>query len=348
MSRATSFKLFTLGRDKSGTPSTVPPASFKLLEAWEQQDIERWIKADPTIVGDDLRLIACQFAGFDKTKDRLDLLAIDRAGKLVVIELKRDVSGSGQDLQALRYAAYVAVLTAEQVIDLYRAYRAREDGVELTTAEAAAELEAFVDAGDLSSIDDDEQPRIVLVAGAFAVGVTNTVLWLSRTTTLDISCVKITPYEVGGEILLGSNVLIPLPEAEEFEVRLRDKRARARRTSVSLDLDAARAFIASIPEGRWTSYGDVAAAAGNSRAGQPIGTWLSNKGDDIPLVYRILNRRGEVSDGWRTVNPELPPTQEAVRQRLKAEGVRFRDQRADQEQRWTVEDMHASFEGLDL
>ena len=39
--------------------------------------------------------IASQFAGFDKTKDRPDLLALDADGKLVVIEIKRDRLGNG-------------------------------------------------------------------------------------------------------------------------------------------------------------------------------------------------------------------------------------------------------------
>ena len=47
------------------------------------------------ILGDDLLIIAKEFSDFDRTSERLDLLAIDRDGKLVIIELKRDRSGAG-------------------------------------------------------------------------------------------------------------------------------------------------------------------------------------------------------------------------------------------------------------
>ncbi len=64
----------------------------------------------------------------------------------------------------------------------------------------------------------------------------------------------------------------------------------------------------------------------------------------MPLVYRVLNRFGEVSEGWKAATPDLPATPDAVRQRLAAEGVRFDDQtlRADQSQRWTPEDAAAA------
>jgi alkylated DNA nucleotide flippase Atl1 len=102
-----------------------------------------------------------------------------------------------------------------------------------------------------------------------------------------------------------------------------------------LDLDAAADFLASIPAGRWTSYGDVAVAAGrSSSAGQPIASWLGSKGHLVPFVHRVLNDRGEISPAWKPAGPGLPATREAVEQLLRSEGVRFSDGRADQRQRW--------------
>jgi RecB family endonuclease NucS len=55
----------------------------------EQRDLESWIAVDPEMVGQDLVLIGRQV----QTKSGpLDLLAIDRSGALVVIELKRNLS----------------------------------------------------------------------------------------------------------------------------------------------------------------------------------------------------------------------------------------------------------------
>jgi len=109
--------------------------------------------------------------------------------------------------------------------------------------------------------------------------------------------------------------------------------------NATLDLQAAVAFLATIPRGRWTSYGDVAVAPGrSSRAGQPVAAWLGSKGHLVPHVHRVLNSRGEISDGWKPAGPGLPATPQAVEELLRAEGVRFPDGRADPSQRWRPRD----------
>jgi alkylated DNA nucleotide flippase Atl1 len=340
-----SFQLFSIGQDLSGAPTLIDPATFQALGAREVQEVERWLKANPRVMGEPLKIVGSQFAGFDRTLDRLDLLALDRDGKLVVVEIKRDDSSSGQDLQALRYTAYVSTMTAEQVVGLYRVYEAKEHGRDLSASEARTELGDWVggEADALDALDEDAVPRIVLVAAGFPVGVTNTVLWLTRNFDMDITCVQVTPYRVNGEIVLAASVLIPLPEAADYEVRLKKKRrtaARRRGTGDSIDFDVVRAFIAAIPKGRWASYGDVAAAAGAPKGGQALGTWLSRNETGVPpLVYRVLNRHGEVSSGWKAVETSLPATPGAVRQKLAAEGVDFdANGRASQNHRFTTDD----------
>lgn len=51
----------------------------------------------------------------DEGKDRIDLLALNKAANLVVIELERDLVGGLADLRALRYAAQVSPWTHEDV-----------------------------------------------------------------------------------------------------------------------------------------------------------------------------------------------------------------------------------------
>ena len=292
-------------------------------------------------MGEPLKIVASQLAGFDRTHDRVDLLALDENGKLVVVEIKRDDSSSSQDLQGLRYAAYCSALTAEQVVGLYRAYERAERTRELASNEARKELEDFIHTESLDALDEDDVPRLILVATGFQVGVTNTALWLRRNSDLDITCVQVQPYEINGEIVLASTVLIPLPEAEEYQSRLKEKERKARhhREGASVDFEVVRAFIASIPRGRWSSYGDVAAAAGAPKGAQAVGTWLSRNERDVPpLVYRVLNRNGQVSAGWQATEPDLPSTPADVQARLANEGVTFDGDRARQDQRWTPED----------
>ena len=106
-----------------------------------------------------------------------------------------------------------------------------------------------------------------------------------------------------------------------------------------LDLDAAAEFLATIPRGHWTSYGDVAVAAGRStRAGQPVAAWLASKGHLVKHVHRVLSANGEISPGWRPAGPGVPETPREVEQKLRDEGVRFVDGRADPRQRWRPRD----------
>jgi len=41
---------------------------------------------------EDLPSVTTEYDKFNKIKDRLDILAIDKNGKLVIIELKRDIA----------------------------------------------------------------------------------------------------------------------------------------------------------------------------------------------------------------------------------------------------------------
>jgi alkylated DNA nucleotide flippase Atl1 len=332
------LRVFRLEGGIDGHPHTVEPATFARVGALELKHIEQWLKKEPTLLGEDLLVVASQLTGFDKTRDRPDLLALDAEGKLVVVEIKRDESGSGQDLQALRYAAYAPAIQADQVVELFRSYRSAEHGETLGAEQARARLEDFLGSQSLDAIDEDEQPRIILIAGDFRAGVTNTVLWLSRNFGLDISCVQLIPYTVDGSLILTSNVLIPLPEAADYEVRLQEKRRRASevREGRKLDFDAAKAFIAGVPAGRWTTYGDVAAAGGSPGGAQAIGTWLLRT-SGVPNVWRVLNRHGRVSKHWKGGDPGIPVTPAEVLERLREEGVHFDESgRADPSQRWSA------------
>ena len=71
----------------------------------------------------------------------------------------------------------------------------------------------------------DDTPRIVLVAGDFRPEVTTTVLWLiDNFENMDIRCVRLQPFEIGGRIIVSSEVIIPLPEAEQYRLNVQRKR----------------------------------------------------------------------------------------------------------------------------
>jgi RecB family endonuclease NucS len=72
----------------------IDEGSFRDNGIKERQDIQEWIISKPNCLGEELLIIAKEFADFEKTKERFDLLAMDEVGNLVVIENKADDSGS--------------------------------------------------------------------------------------------------------------------------------------------------------------------------------------------------------------------------------------------------------------
>ncbi len=112
-----------------------------------------------------------------------------------------------------------------------------------------------------------------------------------------------------------------------------------KRRGRSLDYDKARAFVEAVPAGKWTSYGDVAAAAGNRQGAQAIGLWALRNGHEIPNIHRVIRSDGFVADNFRAAGPGLPRDAPAVRELLIREGLRFDARgRASQSQRITPVD----------
>lgn len=84
--------------------------------------IQQWIKNEPTVLGEPLLIIQEEFDNFADTRERTDLLALDKKENLVVIENKRDESGKDVHWQAIKYASYCATITKDLVIDIFQDY----------------------------------------------------------------------------------------------------------------------------------------------------------------------------------------------------------------------------------
>lgn len=83
-----------------------------------EERIERWVKRDLSLVGVDGLVIGTQVAT-DHGK-RIDILALDEDGNLLIIELKRDRSPRDIVAQVLDYASWVCRLTTNDVHELAR------------------------------------------------------------------------------------------------------------------------------------------------------------------------------------------------------------------------------------
>ena len=95
---------------------------FKELRIKEREHLQEWIAKNPEMLGEELLIIQKEYNGFNDTNERLDLLALDKEGGLVIIENKLDDSGRNVVWQALKYTSYCSTLTTSQIIKMYQAY----------------------------------------------------------------------------------------------------------------------------------------------------------------------------------------------------------------------------------
>lgn len=212
-------------------PTRVDRVNFADIGVKERQDLEAWVLAHPQILGERLLVISSEFHRFDKSNRRLDVLALDEDGNLVVVELKLDIVGSHADLQAIRYAAFCSTMTMADVIEeLAATKKGSKEAAENTIRE-------FLAVDELPELGD--RPRILLVAGAMDdQEITSCVLWLRRF-GLDIGCVELTPYRVpSGMIVLVPKTIIPLPETREYMVKVEKKEVAKVEKSKSLAEDS--------------------------------------------------------------------------------------------------------------
>ena len=94
------------------TLAKVQKSSFSELNLKERFDIQEWVDSTPEILGEDLLIIAKELVL--SSGKRLDLLAVDKEGALVIIELKRDDSGSEVEWQAIKYASYCSSFSQDK------------------------------------------------------------------------------------------------------------------------------------------------------------------------------------------------------------------------------------------
>ncbi|OKJ59557.1 hypothetical protein AMK28_07900 [Streptomyces sp. CB02115] len=98
-------------------------------------------------------------------------------------------------------------------------------------------------------------------------------------------------------------------------------------------------LLSTVPAGRWTTYGDVAAVIGSHAV--PVGTHLATCGQ-CPNPWRVLNAAGRVSDGFQWPDRTRTETPADV---LAGEGVLFNGDAADPETRLPRDDLPQLFDG---
>ena len=116
-------------RIDTATNSIVPLTlrQFGDLGFKEREHLQEWIAKQPSCLGEELLVIQKEFAGFADTNERLDLLALDKQGSLVLIENKLDDTGRDVTWQALKYASYCSRLRTDEIHKIYQEYLTKAD-----------------------------------------------------------------------------------------------------------------------------------------------------------------------------------------------------------------------------
>jgi len=200
----------------------LPATTYSELNLRERFDIQEWIAGTPEILGEPLIIISKEL--ILPSGRRLDLLAVDKEGALVVIELKRDNSGSDVEWQAIKYASYCSSFSHDDIYKNFAEYLGTDGD------DAQVKIEGFI---NCEPEDLNQRQRIILVAKEFHSEVISAVLWL-RESEIDIECIRLTPYyDQKGELFINPEIIIPLPEAKDYIQKKESKQKELKQSGKS-------------------------------------------------------------------------------------------------------------------
>lgn len=210
--------MYLINKDKNNIEK-LEEVTFKSAGFKERQHLQEWIAKNPTSLGEELLIIQKEFSGFDDTNERLDLLALDRKGNLVVIENKLDDTGRNVVWQSLKYASYCSSLTSQGIEEIFDAYLKKQG----SDSSAKMLLENFFENEDYKeTLNTGNSQRIIMVAADFRKEVTSTVLYLLNF-GLRVQCFKATPYKFTEQLLIDFVQIIPIKEAEDYVIKVASK-----------------------------------------------------------------------------------------------------------------------------
>ena len=172
-----------------------------------EDDLQRWIATDPGLIGLDVLVLGREIPAYDN--GRMDILALDSDGNLVVIECKRDRTPREVIAQLLDYASWASEQTTRQIHDLAARLLKRP----------LFDVFAEVFGGPIPETLNSSQSLIV-VATEFDPASRRIVQYLAEKHSLAINAVFFSVFEHRGEQLLALEWLL---DQETVVQRAEDK-----------------------------------------------------------------------------------------------------------------------------
>lgn len=170
----------------------------------ETFDLEQWIISNPTIIGHDLTIVGRQV---QTRSGPLDILAVDRLGNLVIVELKRDMLPRVALAQGIDYASDVAGWGIERISEACTKYSGKS--LEDALSEAYPEEK-------LENMNINGSQKVLLVGFAIEPSLERMINWLSENFGVGINAIVL-HYVVtsSGDELLTRTSLISEEVVEE-------------------------------------------------------------------------------------------------------------------------------------
>ena len=206
--------------------SRVQATTFEGEGIAERGDLQRVLRSNIDAIAPGCHVLAEEYGDWADARRRIDLLCLDSNANLVVVELKRTEDGGHADLQAIRYAAMISVMTFDQAVDAHANY------LKKTSEEATQAILGFLKWQSPQRDDFAQDVSIILVAAEFSKEVTSTALWLKEK-GVNFTCVRLKPYKVAEKVLLDIQQIIPLPEAADYQNQLRKKEEEERQSRIA-------------------------------------------------------------------------------------------------------------------
>ena len=174
----------------------------------ERYDLQEFIFNSPSIffkeIGQDLFLIGKEVVASKNVQDRIDILAVDKEGACVIIELKRG-NHKLHMLQAISYAGMISEWAYEELLALMDEER----------------QEALSEFLEVDREEINRRQRIILLAEAYDYSLLVAAKWLSEQYGVDLTCCRLAvakDQDSSSEYLVCSNVHPP-PELAEQAVQ---------------------------------------------------------------------------------------------------------------------------------
>lgn len=212
--------MFLIDKEKNKIKHPLKERKFSELGLKERQNLQKWIAENPEVLGEELLIIQQEFDGFNETNERLDLLALDKNGNIVVIENKLDDTGRDVTWQVLKYASYCSTLTKDNIRKIFQDYLDKQ-GLGAIATEKISDFFGGTEYEEIA-LNHIQTQRIMMVAGNYRKEVTSTVLWLLNY-KLKVQCFKATLYSLGDDLILDVEQIIPTKDAADYVISMADK-----------------------------------------------------------------------------------------------------------------------------